>query len=57
MIGEGGAYLLQQPVSGINEFLGRDPDVAGDLPEQDRRNVASLMEWHGRASAVQVAKL
>jgi hypothetical protein len=43
--------------SGIDEFFSSDLDVSGNLPQENRRNIPPLMEWHGRASAVGVAKL
>jgi hypothetical protein len=44
-------------LSGIDEFLGRDLDVAGNLPQQDRGNVTALMKRNRRAAAVRVTEL
>jgi hypothetical protein len=44
-------------LSGIDEFLGRDLDVAGNLPQQDRGNVTTLVKRNRRAAAVRMPEL
>ena len=41
----------------FEEFLYRRSDVAYDLPKKERGDVASAVEWHGRASTVGMAEL
>lgn len=43
--------------SGIDEFLGGEPNVAGNLPQQNWRNVTALVKRNRRAAAVRVTEL
>jgi hypothetical protein len=45
-----GLTVLEQRIDG-------EPDVFGDLPEQDGRYISALMKWHGGASSGSVTKL
>ena len=40
-----------------NKLFGGHANVASDLSQQHRRDVTSLVEWHGRASTVSVTEL
>lgn len=40
-----------------DKLLNRHPNVFGDLPEKERRNVSAGMEWNGRSPAIGVAVL
>jgi hypothetical protein len=39
-----------------NQFLGSQPDIASNLAEQHRRNVATFVERNGRAAAVAMSE-
>ena len=45
-----GLTVLEQAIDG-------EPDVFGDLPEQDGRNIPALMKRHGGTSSSTVTKL
>ncbi|MCP9449936.1 MAG: hypothetical protein NNA21_07740 [Nitrospira sp.] len=41
----------------LEQVIDSEPDILGDLPEQDGRNIPALMERHGGASSGTVTKL
>jgi hypothetical protein len=41
----------------LDQFIRRDSDVLGDLTEQDRGNIATLMKWNRRTATSGIAKL
>ena len=47
----------RDPASGIDQFFRGDLDITGDLPQQNRRDVAALMEGNRRATPIHVPKL
>ena len=49
--------LQRDPASGIDKVFRGDLDIAGDLPQQNRRDVAALMEGNRRATPIHVTKL
>jgi hypothetical protein len=45
------------PLTSANEVLHGQPDVPGNLAQERRSDVASLVEWDGCASTVRVTVL
>ena len=41
----------------LEQFIKREANVFGDLPQQDRCDVSPLMKWHRGAAASSIAKL
>ena len=40
-----------------NQFLRRQPDITGDLPEKQRSKISSFVDWNRRAPAIRVTVL
>lgn len=49
--------LQRDPASGIDKFFRGDLDIAGYLPQQNRRDVAALVEGNRRATPIHVTEL
>jgi hypothetical protein len=41
----------------IEKVFNGQPDVLGDLPQQDGRNIAAAVKWNGSGTAVDMTKL
>ncbi len=41
----------------LEQLIKREPDIFGDLAEQDRRDVSTLMKWDGCATTCGIAEL